>query len=325
MKKNFNSMNMHLSSLSDSKDSDTFQKVKYPLDKKLYSSSPKSNIESKAGKESLEILSLGAGVQSSTLLLMSLYGVLPKLDYVIFADTGWEPTAVYLHLEKLEKECEKYKVPLIRVKYKENSDISTDPFREDDHSRTSAMPMFVTKEDGGTGMIQRRCTGTYKVQPINKMLKVLMKKTGIDTVNQWIGISYDELHRMKKNPSKKVNNFYPLVDLKIDRGDCKEWLKSNEWSVVKSSCIGCPYHSNRTWQWLKDTYPDDFDQAVQFDKDIRWQNENKKVLNGTIYLHRKLQPLDEIDFRPKGSKKTPQTDNDFHYGFGNECEGLCGV
>ena len=106
-------MNMHLSSLSDSKDSDIFQKVKYPLDKKLYSSSPKSNIESKAGKESLEILSLGAGVQRSTLLLMSLYGVLPKLDYVIFADTGWEPTAVYLHLEKLEKECEKYKVPIV--------------------------------------------------------------------------------------------------------------------------------------------------------------------------------------------------------------------
>ena len=36
----------------------------------------------------LNVLSLGAGVQSSTLLLMSCRGVLPKLDAAIFADTG---------------------------------------------------------------------------------------------------------------------------------------------------------------------------------------------------------------------------------------------
>ena len=40
--------------------------------------------------EPLRILSLGAGVQSSAVLLMSCDGVLPKLDCAIFADTGWE-------------------------------------------------------------------------------------------------------------------------------------------------------------------------------------------------------------------------------------------
>lgn len=39
----------------------------------------------------LKVLSLGAGVQSTTVLLMSWAGELPPLDCAIFADTGWEP------------------------------------------------------------------------------------------------------------------------------------------------------------------------------------------------------------------------------------------
>ena len=50
----------------------------------------------------MRILSLGAGVQSTALLLMMIHGEIPKADAVIFADTGWEPAAVYKHLEKLE-------------------------------------------------------------------------------------------------------------------------------------------------------------------------------------------------------------------------------
>ena len=48
--------------------------------------------------ETLKVLSLGAGVQSTTVLLMSLRGELPKLDAAIFANTQWEPQAVYEHL-----------------------------------------------------------------------------------------------------------------------------------------------------------------------------------------------------------------------------------
>ncbi|KKN55324.1 hypothetical protein LCGC14_0583140, partial [marine sediment metagenome] len=46
-------------------------------------------------KPHLRILSLGAGVQSTAVLLMSCQGVLPPLDAAVFADTGWEPKAVY--------------------------------------------------------------------------------------------------------------------------------------------------------------------------------------------------------------------------------------
>ncbi|WP_246680049.1 hypothetical protein [Mesorhizobium sp. B2-4-1] len=50
----------------------------------------------------LRALSLGASVQSTTLALMAAHGEIgPMLDCAIFADTGWEPQAVYDHLARL--------------------------------------------------------------------------------------------------------------------------------------------------------------------------------------------------------------------------------
>ncbi|MCG5241415.1 hypothetical protein ACIU1J_27765 [Azospirillum doebereinerae] len=47
----------------------------------------------------LRVLSLGAGVQSTTHALMATHGeVGPMPDCAVFADTGWEPSAVYRHL-----------------------------------------------------------------------------------------------------------------------------------------------------------------------------------------------------------------------------------
>ena len=51
----------------------------------------------------LRVLALGAGVQSSYLLLASCAGELPRLDCAIFADTMNEPDAVYTHLDWLTK------------------------------------------------------------------------------------------------------------------------------------------------------------------------------------------------------------------------------
>ena len=60
--------------------------------------------EGKRKEPTLRILSLGAGVQSSCLALMAQEGLTKhKPDYMIFADTGWEPSFVYEHVEYLKK------------------------------------------------------------------------------------------------------------------------------------------------------------------------------------------------------------------------------
>ncbi|MBK8468162.1 MAG: hypothetical protein IPL32_20295 [Chloracidobacterium sp.] len=51
------------------------------------------------------IISLGAGVQSSTMALMAAHGeITPIPDCAIFADTQAEPQSVYTWLDWLEKE-----------------------------------------------------------------------------------------------------------------------------------------------------------------------------------------------------------------------------
>ena len=50
----------------------------------------------------LRVLSLGAGVQSTTLAPMAAHGIIdPMPDCAVFADTGWKPTVVYDHLASL--------------------------------------------------------------------------------------------------------------------------------------------------------------------------------------------------------------------------------
>src|SRR5580765_5152088 len=50
----------------------------------------------------LRVISLGAGVQSTTMALMAAHGELtPMPDCAIFADTGAEPAHVYDHLQRL--------------------------------------------------------------------------------------------------------------------------------------------------------------------------------------------------------------------------------
>jgi 3'-phosphoadenosine 5'-phosphosulfate sulfotransferase (PAPS reductase)/FAD synthetase len=67
------------------------------------------------GEPAMRILSLGAGVQSSTMALMAeegAFGVKP--DAAIFADTGWEPPQVYEHLEWLKT---KLSYPVYTIQY----------------------------------------------------------------------------------------------------------------------------------------------------------------------------------------------------------------
>ena len=53
----------------------------------------------------LRILSLGAGVQSSTLALMIEHGEVEPIDFAIFCDTMHETDDTYRHLEWLIKKC----------------------------------------------------------------------------------------------------------------------------------------------------------------------------------------------------------------------------
>jgi hypothetical protein len=110
-----------------------------------------SAMTTEAPEPALRLLSLGAGVQSSALLILAARGDLPGLDGAIFADTGWEPESVYKHLDRLENEIAKPAgIPIYRVS---SGNIRNDAL--DPNKRFATMPMFIKspcKECDGTGV-----------------------------------------------------------------------------------------------------------------------------------------------------------------------------
>lgn len=116
----------------------------------------------------IRVLSLGAGVQSTTLLLMACEGILPKLDAAIFADTGWEPRRVYEHLDLITAVSAKAGIPVLRV--------SKGSLREDvlNPDKLSAIPAYTLRADGHKGMQSRKCTQKYKLTPIHTQVRRML-------------------------------------------------------------------------------------------------------------------------------------------------------
>jgi hypothetical protein len=64
---------------------------------------------------------------------------------------------------------------------------------------------------------------------------------------------------------------------------------------------------------MKDNRPEEFADAVDFDKKMRHGSRKKE---DQLFLHRSMQPLDQVKFKPKKEQYDM---------FDNVCEGMCGV
>jgi len=273
----------------------------------------------------LNVLSLGAGVQSSTLALMAAHGEIePMPDCAIFADTGDEPKAVYEWLVWLETQLpfqvhhvsqEVISQDSLKLKTAKNGNIYT--YVEIPAHLTDAV-------DNKKAGIQRRvCTQDYKISPIRKKLRELvgLKRATKDTpilVSQWIGISTDEAVRTKPSRDRWIENRWPLIEKNINRQECLSWLQNNGYPTApRSACVYCPFHNDNEWLRIKTTDPEGFQKAVNFEKQYQVTLSKTTLIGSRIpYSHRSRVPLDEVDFDPN---------RDQFDMFDHECVGMCGV
>ena len=252
----------------------------------------------------LRVISLGAGVQSTTMALMAAHGELtPTPDAAIFADTGWEPKVVYEHLGRLEKALP---FPVHRVSAGNLRDQAMGRFAVRTAKYYNDVPWFMANGKMG----RRQCTTHFKIEPLARKQRELLGSRG--KVEVWIGISLDEAVRMRPAHRKWQTNRWPLIERQMTRRDCVKWLGERGWSAPKSACIGCPYHSDGQWRDLRDNSPDEWADAVEVDLAIRTQRREPQ------FMHRQRVPLDEVDLST--AEEWGQGDL-----FNNECEGLCGV
>ena len=258
------------------------------------------------------VISLGAGVQSSTLALMAEVGeITPKPDVAIFADTIAEPASVYRWLDWLEKQLS---FPVYRVTRGNLAEAALELRLSQKSGKVylnTLIPLFLAGETNG--ILWRKCTRDYKVEPILKEIKKFLAGS-IGT--QWIGISTDEAHRMKDSPVKWLDNRYPLIEMGMSRSDCLRWMKNRGYpEPPRSACYFCPYHSDREWIRLKTEEPEEFQKAVEWERRCQAAARKNEVLRGVPFLHSSRVPLDQVTFNHENQRTL----------FGNDCEGMCGV
>ena len=273
------------------------------------------------GRKNLQILSLGAGVQSSCMALMAeqRYEGFEPPDCAIFADTGWEPAAVYRHLDWLEKQVS---FPVYRV--------SAGNIRDDileGHTPTGknfiSIPVHTVSPVGKPGLAKRQCTSEYKLKPIFDKVRELLgaapgRRTAKDQhADVWIGITTDEVQRMKPSREEYITNRHPFIERGISREQLVEWFDRNYpgRELPRSACIGCPFRSNAEWKNLRDQDPDEFEDAAFVDDALRRMPRLKNLDAGEMYLHSGRIPLREVDLELAVSRTETEED----------CEGMCRI
>lgn len=260
----------------------------------------------------LRVLSLGAGVQSTTLALMAAHGEIgPMPDCAIFADTQDEPAAVYDHLRWLRSG----NVLPFPVHVATAGRLSDALKAGDEEAR---IPCFV----GAGGLSKRQCTRNFKLKIIRRKTRELL---GVGprgyippgSVEAWVGISTDEAVRKRPSGLAYIFNRHPLIEQWMSRADCKAWLRQHGYPIPpKSACIYCCFQGNAGWRRRREN-PAEWTEVIALD---HWLREPPQVIRfrGDLYLHPSRRPLDEADLT--------ETDLPLFGGpFAHECEGMCGV
>jgi len=278
-------------------------------------------------------LNLGAGVQSTALYLMAMDGEIEPFEVAIFADVQEEPDDVYKHLDWLESLSGPAIIRVTAGKLGDALDAGTDVRgnKRTDGAHFISIPAYtVDPQTGKKGIIQRQCTGDFKVKPIESAIRSLCgadkgRSVSKDiTVTQIMGLSFDEpkrVIRVKQRFMAKPSNWkveFPLWDLEMTRQDCVSYLQKRvPHEVPRSACVFCPFKSDAEWRHMKEQNTIAWQRALHIDSVCR----TGVGRDAQRYLHKSCLPLAEVDLRPSDEKSGQKH---LFSGFQDECEGYCG-
>ena len=217
--------------------------------------------------------SYGGGKQTAAIAVLILQGKLPMPDLIAMADTSREVAATTRYLYDVVAPAG-FNVTVIPHTY-----ATVDLYRGDD----LLIPAF-TRRNGRIGQMPTFCSNEWKQRVCRRWLR----DQGVTDCVAWLGISTDEMGRMRGSGLLWYRHFYPLIEaVPMSRHQCESLVASHGWPPApKSACWLCPMRGTRGWQELKRKAPDDFERAVQLDDEIRQRDPD-------AYLHRLALPLRE--------------------------------
>jgi hypothetical protein len=235
------------------------------------------------------VWSYGGGTQSIAIALLVAKGKLPVPDRIVYADTGGEMDEVmdYLHT---------YINPLLKSTVKREVEIIPHSYAKVDFYRNDKLliPAYTS-----SGKFPTYCSKEWKVYVIRRYLGG--SKEIRDMIIMWLGMSTDEVHRIKESDVKYIHNHWPLCDIPrhmnygilMSRKDCKDLIRECGYPTPPSSaCVWCPNLSDEQWDRMKKYSPKNFEKAQQI-QDMIYERDGQDGL----FLHKSRQRnLNVINF-----------------------------
>jgi len=198
----------------------------------------------------MNVVSLSGGKDSTAMLLMMIEKNI-KIDKIIFVDTTKEFPAMYKHIKKIKKICP-VEITTIEIDF--------------DYwfgERIKTRGKIGEIGYGWPHYLGRWCTG-LKIQAKLKN----KDKNDID----FIGIAYDEKHRVMKNTSREIFR-YPLVEWGITSAQALQYCYSKgfDWDGLyekfnRVSCYCCPLSRISELRILYNDFPELWKELEEMDK-----------------------------------------------------------
>lgn len=226
-----------------------------------------------------QIWASGGGVQSAAIAALIVQGKLSP-DLSVIVDTEREQSTTWEYMDAvITPALATVGVTLHRVRKSEFE--SRDLYGGKDRD-TLLVPAFTTFN--GTGKLPAYCSSYWK----REVIKRWANRQGVKAVDMWLGISVDEMERIQVARKGKWANRYPLIEARMNRGDCMALVKSMGWpEPPRSSCYHCPNHTQHEWRQIR-SRPVDWKAAVQIDHDMRERDPH-------VFLHPDCVPLEQAN------------------------------
>ncbi len=229
-----------------------------------------------------QLWSSGGGSQSVAIAVLILQGKLPKPDISVIVDTERESSAVWEYHDKYVYPALKaFGVDLRRIP---KSWYATVDLYGGKHQEDILIPAW-TDETGKIGKLPTFCSNEWKKRVVRRYVSDIFPKQA--KFNTWIGFTTDESKRFYQEPGK-WEPVFPLVKLGLSKPDCYKIVEDYGWpKPPKSSCYMCPNRDHAAWIDMKNNRPDDWNKAVEFEREMRLKDDG-------LYLHQSGRVLNEV-------------------------------
>jgi hypothetical protein len=233
----------------------------------------------------------GLGTQSTAIAILIHQGRLPRPDRIIAADTGYE-------FKKSWEYSEKYVQPLLaevglEIEIAPHSLSKVDLYSHKGELLIPAYDATKVNSKGEHAKLPTFCSSEWKMLVVRRYIGGY--ENNKDGVVMWIGMSLDEMGRLKDSSVDWVENYWPLCyDVKMTRAECRDLIeRAGLPPSIKSRCKMCPHQDDNEWLEVQ-SEPEEWAEAAALDEQI-YQSHGAR-------LHKSGKPLSEVTFVPRKEK-----------------------